>query len=117
MLKSGHIKLISAFEFPLDSESEFFWRIIFSSPLKDIKHTYSLTDEDLSKLKELKEWLEIPQYLKLAFNLFIEYYNIEDEKLRFVMLTIALESIFNVSKDLNCTYNFEVYCNSFCYAH
>src|SRR5205085_9197009 len=48
-------------------------------------------------LKILKGALVVPPYLQLAFNSFIEYYNVEDEKLKFVMLMIALESIFNKS--------------------
>ncbi len=38
-------------------------------------------------------------YLELALKSFLESYNIEDDKLKFVVLMIALESIFNRSKD------------------
>ena len=46
LFKSGHIKLICAFEFPLESESEFVGPVIYASPSKEIKNTYSLGDKD-----------------------------------------------------------------------
>jgi hypothetical protein len=91
LFKSGHIKLISAFEFPLESEFEFIGPIIYSPPLKYYTYLkYSLSDTDPLELKVFKEQLTIPPYLQLAFNSFIEYYNIEDVKLKFIMLMIAL---------------------------
>src|SRR4051794_18356395 len=62
LFKSGHIKLVSAFEFPSEeseeSGAEFFGPIIYSPTSKEIKYTYSLSDENLSEFKVLQEQLE-----------------------------------------------------------
>ncbi len=96
--KHGHIKLVSAFEFPSE-ESDFIGPVIFSSPSKEIKNRYTLSNEDILKIKFFKQQYKPHQYIELAFHTFLESYNIEDEKLKFVVLMVCLESIFNKSKD------------------
>lgn len=87
--------MISAFEFPLEAESDFIGPLIYSPISKDIKYKYLLSDEDLSELKVFGEQREIPPaYLQLAFKSFLEYYNVEDDKIKFILLMIALENIF-----------------------
>lgn len=103
LLKSGYFKLISVF--PIEVIENENWQIndfpvVYSSPSKRLYSIYSFLSEDLREPQYFKGYLPIPKYLRLAFNSFIEHYNIEDEKLKFVILMIALESIFNkISSD------------------
>jgi hypothetical protein len=101
LFKSGHVKLVSAFEFPFPSESEFFGPIIYSALSANGYKRYSVEsiDNSLELLKIFKEQIEIPAYLTLAFNSFLDYYNVEDYKVKLIMLMICLESIFNVNKE------------------
>jgi len=102
LFKSGHIKLISSFDISEREEWHFSeFPTVYASPSKEENtySSYSLNDRELPELKYFKDNLEIPAYLELAFNSFLEYYNIEDDKIKFIILMIALESIFNKSKD------------------
>jgi len=93
LLKSGHIKLISAFEFTTDLGCI---PISYSHSSKNKNYLkYFLNDNDIVEFKALINQLEISSssYLSLAINSFFESYNIENERLRFVMLMICLESI------------------------
>ncbi|MEO8712790.1 MAG: hypothetical protein ABI405_11735 [Parafilimonas sp.] len=94
LFKTGHIKLISAFEFTdaLGCVGEGYFY-----PTKRIKYNKYHIDNIPQPFLLLENQLEIPSYLELAFNSFLEYYNIEDERLKFVVLMISLESIFNKS--------------------
>lgn len=99
LLKKGHVKLISSFDI-LQRDRWHFPDLptSYELPSKKINYLkYSLQDADSSMLKFFSTQLLIPEYLRLAFNSFFESYNIEDEKLKFVMLMICLESVFNKS--------------------
>lgn len=98
--KSGHINLISSSNIYKSKEEWHFpeFPTVYAYPSKE-ENSFSLycLDEGFPDLKFFEQELLIPDYLELAFNSFLEYYHIEDEKLKFVILIIALESIFNKS--------------------
>lgn len=103
LFKTCHLKLISSFDI---FERAKIWHFgvyptVYTSPSKEdeVYLKYSLSNIDLSELKYFNDNLLIPEYLSLAFNSFLEYYNVEDKKIKFILLMIALESIFNKSKD------------------
>lgn len=98
LFKSGYFKLISAF--PIYTKIDWHFNsfpVLYSFPSKIIFSIYTLAKEDFNELQYFKSRFSIPEYLRLAFSSFIECYNIEDEKLKFLMLIICLESIFNKS--------------------
>jgi hypothetical protein len=97
LFKSGHIKLLSSFEITDNL------RCIpnsYSPPSKNKKYIkYSLKETNVEDLKFFKNQFEVgsSSYLNLSFNSFLESYNIENEKLKFIMLMVCLESVYNIN--------------------
>lgn len=101
LFKKEHIKLLSSFEFKTDDQEILRCNpVSYSSPLakNKINKQYHLDDNNIVEFQTLKIPESIPSYLELAFKSFFESYNIEDGKLKFVILMICLESIFIISK-------------------
>ena len=98
MIKPGHIKTISEFEFTDDLGCI---PISHSYSSKNVNYKkYFFDDDDVKVFERLrKSFAERPPYLNLALESFFESYNIENGKLRFVMLMVCLESIFIISEN------------------
>ncbi len=70
----------------------------YKTPKKPVWGVYQIEDTDMSSLEKLlSEDLQIPTLLKLAIESFELAYDTTDTKVKFVLLMIGLESIFNRS--------------------
>jgi hypothetical protein len=98
LFKEGQIQILGYFSIGKLDREVFHSEIVALQPLiSPVK--FSLTD---AEIVELKKYLHIdedfPEWLKFCLESFEASYDIYDKKLRFVVLMIAIENIFNKDK-------------------
>lgn len=102
LFKEGHLRLISAFKITGDntfigSLNPFLLRFDIAKSYPFYKG-YSLLDEEIKEIGEhIQDDLDMPPYLDIAFKSFIQSYNIDDLKIKFLLLITSLESIYTVN--------------------
>ncbi len=70
----------------------------YKTPQKPVWGVYQIEDNDIPSLEKLlNDSLQIPTLLRLAIESFESAYDTTDSKVKFVLLMIGLESIFNRS--------------------
>ena len=100
LVGKGHIRFVSSFICSEDGK----WDIAGISNLPVFfrwKNRYQINISDTAALrKKLLNDLIIPPLIQLAFDSLNEVYEIQNDKVKFIVLMIALESIYNKTGDI-----------------
>jgi Apea-like HEPN len=99
LLNGGHLRIVSLLYKDLDTCYDV---NVQSTENYLIDENYKVIDNNLESISELMRFeYSIAPFIKLALDSFNESYNVKNEKLRFILLTIALESIYSTkSQDI-----------------